>query len=298
YAPWTIVESNDQNFSSLKILTTATHAIENCLEWVSRTPGQQTIKYLDIDRSKLPDLYNSLLKKVDLSKTILTEDYEASKKFYQQKLESLQYELFKKKRSMIIVFEGWDASGKGGDIHHLVKELDPRLYRVIPVGPPNGIEKENHYLWRFCKAVPEVGHFAIFDRSWYGRVLVERVEELYSEIEWKRAYREINEFENILTNAGTIILKFWLQIDKETQLERFKSRQNDPEKSWKITEDDWRNRSKWEKYEFAVDEMLLKTGTINAPWTVIESNDKHYSRIKILKTVTEAIENERRYDPH
>jgi len=117
-------------------------------------------------------------------------------------------------------------------------------------------------------------------------------------IEWKRAYREINEFENILTNAGTIILKFWLQIDKETQLERFKSRQNDPEKSWKITEDDWRNRSKWEKYEFAVDEMLLKTGTINAPWTVIESNDKHYSRIKILKTVTEAIENERRYDPH
>ena len=298
YASWTIVESNDQNFASLKILTTATHAIENCIEQVSRTPGQQTIKYLDIERSKLPDLYNSLLKKVDLSKTISTEDYEVSKKFYQQKLESLQYELFKKKRSMIIVFEGWDASGKGGDIHHLVKELDPRLYRVVPVGPPSGIEKENHYLWRFCKAVPEVGHIAIFDRSWYGRVLVERVEELCSEIEWKRAYREINEFENILTNAGTIILKFWLQIDKETQLERFKSRQNDPEKSWKITEDDWRNRSKWEKYEFAVDEMLLKTGTINAPWTVIESNDKHYSRIKILKTVTEAIENERRYDPH
>lgn len=296
YASWTIVESNDQNFASLKILTTAIHAIEDCIELVSRTPGQRTINYQDKEKSKLPDLYNSLLEKVDLSKTISTEDYEVSKKIYQQKLESLQYELLKKKRSMIIVFEGWDASGKGGDIHRLVKELDPRLYRVIPVGPPNEIEKKNHYLWRFCKTIPEVGHITIFDRSWYGRVLVERVEELCSEEEWKRAYREINEFEDILTSAGTIILKFWLQIDKETQLERFKSRQDDPEKNWKITEDDWRNRSKWEKYELAVDEMLLKTGTINASWNVIESNDKRYSRIKILKIVTEAIEKVKIYD--
>lgn len=140
--------------------------------------------------------------------------------------------------------------------------------------------------------MPKAAHITIFDRSWYGRVLVERVEGLCSEEEWKRTYREINEFENIIAGTGTIILKFWLQIDKDTQLERFEDRQNDPDKKWKITEDDWRNRSKWNEYKIAADEMLQKTSTINALWTVVESNDKHYSRIKILKTITETIEKE------
>ncbi len=292
YAPWTIVEANDRNFATLKIIISAIEAVETYIEEATRTPGQQTIKYLDTPLSKLPELNISILDKVDLSKTISSEDYGESKKFYQQKLEALQYELFKKKRSMIIVFEGWDASGKGGDIHRLVEELNPRLYRVVPVGAPNDIERVHHYLWRFCEKIPTTGHITIFDRSWYGRVLVERVEGLCSEGEWKRAYREINEFENILTGTGAIILKFWLHIDKDTQLERFKSRQNDPEKSWKITEEDFRNRSKWEEYKVAVDEMLQKTSTIKAQWTVVESNDKHYSRIKILKTVVETLEKE------
>ena len=292
YAPWTIVEANDEDFATLKIITTATQVIEKYIEQVTRTPGQQTIKYLDTAISKPPELNGSILDKVDLSKTISSKEYEDSKKLYQQKLETLQYELFMKKRSMIIIFEGWDAAGKGGDIHRLVEELNPRLYRVVPVGPPNDIEKAHHYLWRFCEGMPEAGHITIFDRSWYGRVLVERVEGLCSEEEWKRAYREINEFENIITGTEAIILKLWLQIDQNTQLERFKDRQNDPDKSWKITEDDWRNRSKWNEYKIAVDEMLEKTSTINAPWTVVESDDKHYSRIKILKTVTETLEKE------
>ena len=169
-------------------------------------------------------------KKLTCPKQSPADEYGKSKKLYQQKLETLQYELLKKKRSLIIIFEGWDAAGKGGDIHRLVEELNPRIYRVVPVGSPNDIEKAHHYLWRFCEGVPKAGHITIFDRSWYGRVLVERVEELCSEEEWKRAYREINEFENILTGTGAIILKFWLHIDKDTQLERFESRQNDPAK--------------------------------------------------------------------
>ena len=235
--------------------------------------------------TNLPVLNGSTLEKTDLSKTLSVEEYRESKKLYQQRLETLQYELFRKKRSVIIIFEGWDAAGKGGDIHRLVEELNPRLYRVVPVGSPNDTEKAHQYLWRFCDAIPLAGHITIFDRSWYGRVLVERVEGFCTEEEWRRAYREINEFEKILVDAGAIIFKFWLQIDKETQLERFESRQNDPEKNWKITEDDWRNRNKWDDYKVAVDEMLQKTSTTGAPWIIIESRDKRYSRAKVLKTV-------------
>ena len=181
---------------------------------------------------------------------------------------------------------------KEGAIHRLVEVLNPRLYSVVPVGSPNDTEKAHQYLWRFCDVTPLAGHITIFDRSWYGRVLVERVEGFCTEEEWRRAYREINEFEKILTDAGTIIFKFWLQIDKETQLERFESRQNDPAKNWKITEDDWRNRDKWDVYKVAVDEMLQKTSTTGAPWIIIESRDKRYSRAKVLKTVAETLEEE------
>jgi polyphosphate:AMP phosphotransferase len=292
YAPWTIVEANDRNFATLKIIMAVTQAIESRIEQVTAIPEQQTIKYLDIGSPKLPELNSSILEKIDLSKTISSREYGESKKLYQQKLQTLQYELFRKNRSLIIIFEGWDAAGKGGDIHRLVEELNPRVYRVVPVGPPNDIEKNHHYLWRFCEGIPESGHISIFDRSWYGRVLVERVEGLCSEEEWKRAYREINEFENILTGTGAIILKFWLQIDKDTQLERFESRQSNPQKSWKITAEDWRNRSKWDQYQAAADEMFQKTSTTNAPWIIVESNDKLYSRIKILKVISETMEKE------
>ena len=199
YAPWTIVEANDRNFATLKIITTATQVIETYIENMTRIPGQQTIKYLDREISKLPELSASVLDKVNLSQTISSKEYKESKELYQQKLGTLQYELFRKKRAIVIIFEGWDAAGKGGGIHRLVKVLNPRIYRVIPVGPLNDSEKAHHYLWRFCEGIPKAGHITIFDRSWYGRILVERVEGLCSEDEWKRAYREINEFENIIT---------------------------------------------------------------------------------------------------
>lgn len=292
YAPWTIIEANDRNFAVLKIMVRVIKAIKECIEKVTRVPGQQTIKYLEMATEKLPALNGSALEKTDLSKILEYEEYRESKKFFQRKLETIQYELFRKKRSAVIVFEGWDAAGKGGDIRRLVENLNPRLYRVVPVGAPNDIEKAHQYLWRFCDAVPMAGHITVFDRSWYGRVLVEKVEGFSTGEEWRRAYREINEFEKILADSGAIIIKFWLHIDRETQLERFESRMNDPEKRWKITEDDWRNRNRWEDYKTSADDMLQKTSTISAPWIVIESRDKRYSRIKVLKTVAETIEKE------
>lgn len=292
YAPWTIVEANDRNFATLKIMMTVIHAIEASIKQATRIPAEQTLKYLDTETQGVPQLNNSILEKIDLSKKLDADEYKESKKLYQEKLADLQYELFEKKRPLIVVFEGWDAAGKGGDIYRLVENLNPRLYRVVPVGSPNDIEKAHHYLWRFCEAIPKAGHITIFDRSWYGRVLVERVEDFCSEEEWKRAYREINEFEEILTRAGAIVIKFWLHIDKETQLERFNSRQLDPEKKWKITAEDWRNRDRWEDYKIAADEMLQKTSTVNAQWIIVESNDKRYSRIKVLRSAAEALEKE------
>ncbi len=292
HSPWTIVEANDRKFATLKIISTVLQVVREHIEKVTRTPGQQTIKYLDIGPSRHFDLNGSLLEKVDLSKTLSPDEYKESKKQHQRTLRELQYELFRQKRSLVIVFEGMDAAGKGGNIHRLVQDLNPRLYRVVPVGAPNDIEKAHNYLWRFFEGIPKAGHMTIYDRSWYGRVLVERIEGLCSEEEWKRAYREINEFEEILANSGAIVLKFWLQIDRDTQFERFESRKVDPRKQWKITPEDWRNRERWVEYVDAAEEMLQKTSTSYAPWIVVESNDKYYSRIKVLKTVAETLERE------
>ena len=161
---------------------------------------------------------------------------------------------------------------------------------MFPIASPTAEEKSRHFLWRFYNRLPKTGHIAIFDRTWYGRVMVERLEGFCSENDWQRAYNEINEFERDLTDSGVILVKFWVQIDKDTQLERFTERQNTPEKQWKITEEDWRNREKWDLYETAIDEMLQKTNTVFAPWTILESNDKYYARIKALKGIIEAIE--------
>ncbi|MHC4176403.1 MAG: polyphosphate kinase 2 family protein, partial [Planctomycetota bacterium] len=189
-----------------------------------------------------------------------------------------------------IVYQGWDAGGKGGNIKRLTRGLDPRGYEVVPVGPPTDEEKARHYLWRFWKNVPKAGHITIFDRSWYGRVLVERVEGLCTEDQWRRAYREINEFERQLADFGTVIVKFWLHIDRDEQLRRFKARQQTPHKQWKISEEDWRNREKWDQYEAAVVDMLQQTSTTYAPWTILEANCKLHARIKALRTVAEALQ--------
>ena len=175
-------------------------------------------------------------------------------------------------------------------IRRLTSRLDPRGYQVNPTAAPNDLEKVHHYLWRFWNHMPKAGHIAVFDRTWYGRVMVERIEGFCTETEWKRAYQEINEMESHLANDGAVVLKFWLHIDKDEQERRFRDRENNPAKRWKITDEDWRNRSKWDQYEEAVNEMLVRTSTTWAPWIVVEGNDKRYARIRVLETVVEALE--------
>jgi len=218
------------------------------------------------------------------------------RKFFDSELVLLQQELAKlqdwikyKELKVVVIFEGRDAAGKGGAIKRLTENIDPRGYVVWPIAAPAGEERERHYLYRFWRRLPEQGQIAIFDRSWYGRVLVERLEGFCSEEAWKRAYGEINHFEREMTDFGTVILKFWLHISKDEQLARFRERERTNYKSWKITDEDWRNRGKWEDYMLATQEMLLKTSTTSAPWTLVEANDKLYSRIKILRTVAEKL---------
>ena len=230
-----------------------------------------------------------MLERIDLSLKTPREDYEKELKELQAELHLFGYQVYVQKRPVIIVFEGLDASGKGGTIKRLTEKVDPRGYVVWPIAAPAGEDRERHYLYRFWRRLPEQGQMAIFDRSWYGRVLVERLEGYCSEEEWKRAYSEINQFERQLTDFGTVILKFWMHISKSEQLRRFRERERTNYKSWKITDEDWRNRGKWEDYQVAAEEMLLKTSTPNAPWTLVEANDKYFARIKSLRTVTEKL---------
>ena len=208
----------------------------------------------------------------------------------QKKLEYLHSEIYRLRIPVVIGFEGWDAAGKGGAIKRLTSHLDPRGYKVNPTAAPNDIEKVHHYLWRFWNNMPKAGHIAIFDRTWYGRVMVERIEGFCKEEDWRRAYQEINEMESHMANFGAVVLKFWLHIDKDEQERRFNERMNDPAKQWKITDEDWRNREKWDAYEAAVNEMLVRTSTTYAPWTIVEGNSKYYARVKVLRTVVEALE--------
>jgi polyphosphate kinase 2 (PPK2 family) len=207
-------------------------------------------------------------------------------------LHLLGFQFYEQKRPVVVVFEGWDAGGKGGAIKRLTAKLDPRGYIVWPIAAPQGEDKERHYLYRFWRRLPEKGQIAIFDRSWYGRVLVERVEGFAPESDWRRAYAEINQFERQLADFGTIIFKFWLHTSAAEQLKRFKEREQSGYKSWKLTDEDWRNRAKREDYEVAVEEMLLKTSTNAAPWTIVEANDKYHARIKVLKTVMTKLKQE------
>ncbi|MBR4069050.1 MAG: hypothetical protein IKK08_10565 [Clostridia bacterium] len=208
----------------------------------------------------------------------------------QKKLHKLQYELFRKGIPVVIAFEGWDAAGKGGSIRRLTSALDPRCFDVVPIASPTAEEKAHHHLWRFWKALPKRGDITVFDRTWYGRVMVERLEGFCTEAQWKRAYEEMNLFERDLHRDGAVLCKFWLQISPEEQLKRFNSRSENPDKQWKITEEDWRNREKWSLYEEAVNDMLQKTNTAYAPWTVVEADSKQFARVKVLETVIAAIE--------
>jgi polyphosphate kinase 2 (PPK2 family) len=238
-----------------------------------------------------------MLETVDLNVSLEREAYVESLIRYQVALNALGYQVYVQQRPVVMVFEGWDAAGKGGAIKRVTERLDPRGYVVHPIAAPQGDDKTHHYLWRFWRRLPESGQIAIFDRSWYGRVMVERIEGFCKEEEWKRAYREINQFERELVDYGTILFKFWLHIGADEQLRRFEERSVNELKQWKLTDEDWRNRDKWDAYYNAVNEMLVKTSTVSAPWTIVESNCKWYARVKVLKTLVEKLSKELNYDP-
>ena len=230
------------------------------------------------------------LSKVDLEATVDRQAAEAEILDLQEKLYELQVRYWLEKRRAVFVFEGWDAAGKGGAIKRMTALMDPRGYKVWPIAAPGEEERAQHYLWRFMTRMPPKGTIAVFDRSWYGRVLVERIEGFCSEREWKRAYGEINAFERTLTDDGVTMVKLFLHIDKETQLTRFKLREKDPIKNFKIGEDDWRNRKRWKDYEDAYQEMFDRTHRPDAPWVLVAANDKRAARIQVLSCAIEALE--------
>ena len=240
-----------------------------------------------------------MLETVDLSKSLSKGEYKRELIRCQLQLRELAYQLYEQKRTLVIVYEGWDAGGKGGNIKRVTERLDPRGYEVFSIAAPKGDDATHHYLWRFWRRLkpPDEKQVLIFDRSWYGRVMVERIEGFCNEAEWRRAYREINEFERQLVDTGGIVVKFWIHISSDEQLRRFEGRRNTPYKEWKLTDEDWRNRQKWDDYERAVEDMLLRTSTITAPWTIVEGNDKKHARVKALRTLVDTLSKELDYQP-
>ncbi len=237
-----------------------------------------------------------MLEIINLNQKLEKGEYRRRIDEYQTAMRLLGYHLYYQQRPAVIVFEGWDAGGKGGAINRLTARLDPRGYIVHPISAPKGDDAEKHYLWRFWRRLPERGNIAVFDRSWYGRVMVERVEGFCTEAEWQRAYEEIRDFEAQLVGFGTIVIKFWLQVSKDEQKRRFEDRKNRPNKAWKLTDEDWRNRDKWDQYEAAVEEMLIKTTTAQAPWTIVAGNDKYFARVQVLQTVVDRLAEELHVD--
>ncbi|MBR5115595.1 MAG: polyphosphate:AMP phosphotransferase [Lachnospiraceae bacterium] len=290
-APWHVVSATDERNCTLQVFQIVADEIATALalrkerdEAAQKTssvimPGQYHFL-------KMPDLKDISL----AGKSLTPEKYDKELKKEQERLSDLHNRIYLEKIPVIIAYEGWDAAGKGGNIKRVSAALDPRGYEVMPIASPSREEKNRHFLWRFWIRLPKDGHVAIFDRTWYGRVMVERIEGFCTPADWQRAYGEINDFERQLYDWGAVILKFWIHIDNDEQLRRFNDRQNTPAKQWKITDEDWRNREKWPQYEEAVDDMLRYTSTDFAPWHVIEGNDKYYARVKTLKIINEAIE--------
>ena len=291
-APWTIVEATQRRFARLTVFRTLVAAVRDALaqragQAKAETGAAVSLPPLPVD-AQTPA--STILHRVDLGLSLDRETYDAQRRELNARLLEAEHKLYVARIPAVICYEGWDAGGKGGNIRRLTQGLDPRGYEVVPIAAPTKEEKAHHYLWRFWRCIPKAGHITIYDRTWYGRVLVERVEGFCSEAEWKRAYDEINQFERQLADFGAVIVKLWLQIDAAEQLRRFQERQNTPYKQWKITEEDWRNREKRPRYEPAVVEMLRRTSTPYAPWTILEANCKYYARIKALRTVAEALE--------
>jgi AMP-polyphosphate phosphotransferase len=282
-APWVIVEGADANYRALTVGNHLLRAINDRIDNPppKRAPPAPAMAALDS---------RNVLSALDYSRALAKKEYRKQLEKYQGRLNLLTREKRFRERSLIIVFEGSDAAGKGSSIRRITGALDARHYQVIPIAAPTEEERAQPYLWRFWRHLSLKGRVTIFDRSWYGRVLVERVEGFCAEADWMRAYHEINTFEEQLADNGAIVVKFWLAITQEEQLKRFNARQQTPFKSFKITDDDWRNRDKWHEYELAVCDMVERCSTTIAPWNLIAANDKPYARIQILKTLCKALE--------
>jgi AMP-polyphosphate phosphotransferase len=285
YAPWHVIEGVDPNYRSLTVGRLLLEGLQSAL----KTPeGNANLVNLGPVASNTDEL--SLLDNLDMTQALDKDDYEEQLIAEQARLSGLMRDRRMRRHALVAVFEGNDAAGKGGAIKRVAAALDPRQYHIVPIAAPSEDERAQPYLWRFWRQIPARGKFTVFDRSWYGRVLVERVEGFCSEADWLRAYSEINDFEEQLTDAGIVVVKFWLAIDDQTQLERFKAREKIPFKRYKITDDDWRNRSKWPQYREAVGDMVDRTSTEIAPWTLVEANDKRWARVKVLRTINDALE--------
>lgn len=288
HAPWLAVESTDKEYRRIRVFKAIIDAMQAALDARAAAAAPKKAR-ASVAVPALKEM-KTVLDEVDLAKTLPEKAFERELPDLQARLRQLQHHCYEKRIPVVIACEGWDAAGKGGAIKRLIGALDPRGYTVIPIAAPKGDEATHHYLWRFWTRIPRAGDFAIFDRTWYGRVLVERVEGFAEEAAWRRAYQEIKEFELSLANFGTVLVKFWFHISPETQLQRFKEREAEDYKRYKITEEDWRNRDKWDLYRAAVSDAITGTSTSYAPWTIVEANDKNWARIKAMKTIAEAIE--------
>ena len=284
-APWMIVEGYDANYRNLTVGKQVLQAIRKRLDHTQPETHTNSAPPL---LTPVDNLH--VINTLDLSQRLEKSEYEKKLEKFQGKLNLLTREPAFKDITTVVVFEGSDAAGKGGSIRRITQAIDARQYSITPVAAPTEEERAQPYLWRFWRHVPRRGRLAIFDRSWYGRVLVERVEGFCTEYDWMRAYGEINDFEEQLAKNRVVVVKFWLQISKEEQLRRFEERQQVSFKHFKITEEDWRNREKWEQYQRAVCDMIDRTSSSHAPWTIIEAEDKNFARIKILKTLCDRIE--------
>ncbi len=277
--PWHIIDAEDRRYREIKagqiILDSITRRLQ--LETVTEPPAP-------------PPPAANLLASIELDRCLPRSDYKRKLRKHQARLQDLAWEAYRQRRSLVTVFEGWDGAGKGSAIRRVTGAIDPRLYKLAQFAAPSDEELAHHYLWRFWRKLQRDGRTTLFDRSWYGRVMVERVENYAEEEEWARAYQEINEFESELTAHGSIVAKFFLHISQDEQLRRFKAREAAPHKRYKITEDDWRNREKWPQYEDAINQMITQTNKAAAPWHVIPGNDKLYARVKIIKTLCQTLE--------
>ena len=284
HAPWHIVEAQDDRYRSLTVTRTLLKALEDRIAAAKRKTAEPKPKP---DMAKPAKI--NIINQLDLGLSLPDKKYDKDLVGLQAEINRLTRRMYEKRRSMIVLFEGPDAAGKGGAIRRLTSCIDARQYQVISVAAPTDEEKAQPYLWRFWRHLPRLGRITIYDRSWYGRVLVERVEGFCRTEEWRRAYTEINSFETQLTDFGIVVLKFWLAISPEEQLRRFKDRETTPYKQYKITEEDWRNRAKWNAYEAAACDMIEKTGNRAAPWILVEANDKNFARIKVMRAVAQAL---------